>query len=1000
MRFLSVISATLFMAVFMLSNMVYGQFVSSGGVPARVKWMHIEGETYDVVYPLGMDSLATRYLWLLEQNKKAVMLGLGGITPAKVPVVLYNGTIRSNGMVVWAPKRMELFTMPYLNGYAQRWDQQLAVHESRHVGQMTHFTKGIYKLGSFLIGQQAPSLGVAIYPSRWMLEGDAVVAETELTNAGRGRSAEFMEYYRAAFLEGDIRKWERWKQGSYKYYTPDIYVLGYLTNSTIRYRTGNYDYAGEVFDGFVKNFYTPFARDVSYNKAVGEVPRRFFRQGREMMTDYWREELSRRGTLVEGEQVLERRGPGYQEYMSPVAIGKDSIYYLKYSFNNQVQLVLVDSGKEKVVRGFASNVKQVRLAGDRLYFVEQNKNPRWSNEVYGELYSYDLVEGVIRRESGKDYYGYIQVNSSGTLLSAVKYNINGGTSIEIIDIAGGRRVESIDAPHNGEITGSAWASGDLYATVIDDRGLGLFRYRDGVWENVIEEQSAAITNLNGDGDELYFLSDMDGVRNIYMFNVKESRLKRVTNERYGATEPYLDNGTLYYSALELGGRFPVKMLLDTLKETGSEFDPQVVDGRITGTYKYFVAEELSSQARNALAHNGILASEEEIARRNGTSIVRYSEEEGDFAAKVEPERYKRAGHLFRFHSWAPFYYDVERIMEADYDRLYEVLALGAVAYSQNTLGTAVSMLGYSYRDGLHAGHLRLKYSGWYPSLQFGADINNGDRYRVRIERDGDKAATVVEKVGKPLVEFSALAYVPLDLSSHGWSRGFVPQVKWDFNNNGYYDSSKGRYLFSNTLTSSLQFYQMREMSHSRVFPKWGFGGVARWRTAVGGGENFGSVSSVYLYGYMPGVAPTHGMKLSLSVQKQNVEGKNYYLSNLVNMPRGYKDDVYGEKYIMASADYVLPVYLGDIHVWRLAYFKRMQIIPFVDYAVCRRGTGYNGATGDIDMYSYGSAVMFDFAPFSIRLDMSLGIQYSYNGNNGNIPVARNTIKVLISTSLF
>jgi len=52
------------------------------------------------------------------------------------------------------------------------------------------------------------------------------------------------------------------------------------------------------------------------------------------------------------------------------------------------------------------------------------------------------------------------------------------------------------------------------------------------------------------------------------------------------------------------------------------------------------------------------------------------------------------------------------------------------------------------------------------------------------------------------------------------------------------------------------------------------------------------------------------------------------------------------------------------------------------------------------MYSYGSAVMFDFAPFSIGLEVSLGIQYSYNGNNGNIPVDRNTFKVLVSTSLF
>ena len=1000
MRFLSILSAVSLVLVSSFGNVAFGQFVSSGGVPSKVKWMHVSGETYDVVYPAGMDSLAKRYLWLLEQNKGAVMLGLGGIKPAKVPVVLYNMSVRSNGTVVWAPKRMELFTMPYLNGYAQRWDQQLAVHESRHVGQMTHFTKGIYKLGSLLVGQQAPSLGVAIYPSRWMLEGDAVVAETELTNTGRGRNAEFMEYYRAAFLEGDVRKWEKWKQGSYKYYTPNLYALGYLTNSTIRYRTGKYGYAGEVFDGFVKNFYTPFARDVSYNASVGDVPRRFFRQGREMMTAFWREELPKRGLLTRGTPLLESREKGYQEYISPVAIGRDSILYLKYSFNNPAELVLIDSGKEKLVRGFAANVNQIRRAGDKLYFVEQIKNPRWSNEVFGVLYSYSLTDGRISRVGRRTYCGYLQVDASGTRLSAIEYNKEGGSSLVIMDASNGRTLQRIAAPYDGEFTASAWAGGDLYATVVDDRGLGLFRYINGRWETVIGEQSASISNLNGVGDDLYFLSDMDGVRNVYMFNAASGGLKRVTNERYGATEPLISNGTVYYSALELGGRFPVKLGLDTLPDCRSQLTPEVVDGKLTGAYKYFVAEELSAQARRALAENDMLAEEDEVLERNGTSIVKYSETEEEFAARTVPEKYSKGGHLFRFHSWAPFYYDVERIMEADYDKLYEVLAPGVAAYSQNTLGTAVSMLGYSYREGMHAGHLRMKYTGWYPALQFGADINNEKRYRVKVVREGNRASTVVERVDKPLVELSALAYVPLDLSSHGWNRGLVPQMEWDFNNNGYYDSSKGKYLHSNTLTATLQFYQMREMAHSGIFPKWGFGGVARWRTAPGGGENFGSVSSVYLYGYIPGVAPKHGIKFSFTAQKQNVEGKNYYLSNLVNMPRGYNDDVYGEKYFMASADYALPVYLGDIHIWRLAYFKRMQIIPFADYAVCRRAQGGNGGMSSTDMYSYGSAVMFDFAPFSIGLEVSLGIQYSYNGNNGNIPVDRNTFKVLVSTSLF
>jgi hypothetical protein len=75
-----------------------------------------------------------------------------------------------------------------------------------------------------------------------MLEGDAVIAETELTNSGRGRVASFLEYYRLSFLQNKHRNWDKWRFGSLKHYTPNVYAFGYLINSTIRYRTKIMDF--------------------------------------------------------------------------------------------------------------------------------------------------------------------------------------------------------------------------------------------------------------------------------------------------------------------------------------------------------------------------------------------------------------------------------------------------------------------------------------------------------------------------------------------------------------------------------------------------------------------------------------------------------------------------------------------------------------------------------------------------------------------------------------
>ena len=169
------------------------QFYLTGEDPSGVKWSMVKSDNYKLIYPNGTDSLAVRYINLLEKWRPYVMAGVKA-NPRPLPVVLHPFTTQSNGMVTWAPKRVELYTVPPANGlYPQNWEEQLAIHESRHVGQMTIFTKGVFKPLNLLLGEQITGLGVGVYASKWLLEGDAVVAETELTGTGRGRSASFMD---------------------------------------------------------------------------------------------------------------------------------------------------------------------------------------------------------------------------------------------------------------------------------------------------------------------------------------------------------------------------------------------------------------------------------------------------------------------------------------------------------------------------------------------------------------------------------------------------------------------------------------------------------------------------------------------------------------------------------------------------------------------------------------------------------------------------------------
>ena len=94
---------------------VPAQIFSHGSDPGNLRWWTLETPHYELLYPTGLDSLARRYGLYLEQYREATGRS-AGMTPGqfqwkkRTPVVLhpYNGF--SNGSMMYAPVRMDLFT--------------------------------------------------------------------------------------------------------------------------------------------------------------------------------------------------------------------------------------------------------------------------------------------------------------------------------------------------------------------------------------------------------------------------------------------------------------------------------------------------------------------------------------------------------------------------------------------------------------------------------------------------------------------------------------------------------------------------------------------------------------------------------------------------------------------------------------------------------------------------------------------------------------------------
>ncbi len=84
-----------------------------------------------------------------------------------------------------------------------------------------------------------------------------------------------------------------------------------------------------------------------------------------------------------------------------------------------------------------------------------------------------------------------------------------------------------------------------------------------------------------------------------------------------------------------------------------------------------------------------------------------------------PVPYRKWQNLFRFHSWMPFYADIEEVQGDPTS-----VTPGFTLMSQNNLSTLISSFGYEYSDQRHKLHTSIKWLGWYLVYESGMDFGN------------------------------------------------------------------------------------------------------------------------------------------------------------------------------------------------------------------------------------------------------------------------------------
>ncbi len=903
------------------------QFYVSGTEPSSARWMYVETPSFKVIYPRGTDSLAIEYAKTLER----VSLRVGssaGFSPnscfrTPMPVLLRPYAAVSNGQVVWTPRRMELYSQPDpFWSEPTPWEKQLIVHESRHAAQMQFTMARPFRFFNILTGQLAAGAFSAMYTDPAFLEGDAVATETALSHGGRGRSADFLEYYRISFAEGDLRDYWKWRYGSQKNYTPSYYQVGYIAHAGIRTLYSKPDFTAYYF-GRIRDNHGFALLGRSVRKVSGKSFNRTFREISDSLASFWEHNDSLRGPFMETGTLVESP-KRFFEVFSGLEYADGRIFAVRSSLTSPAELVEISpEGKVRRLSDFAPSFSGLRYdaSSGRLFWTEYSKDLRWEQKSSSDLFRRDSSGRKRRLTRGLRLY-HPAPSPDGRTVAVTEYPFEGGSLVRLVDSEDGRTMGTIKAPDGMQIVQTAWVGEELYADILSDEGYGIYRLPD--FSCVLEPEHVKIKQLRGGAGRLYFTCDLSGVDEIYTLST-DGTLQRLTSTRLGASDfTFNEEGKiLFFTSLRKRGRGIDFLPVDSLRFESVDFSPE------EGAYPF-------------------------------TDALSQAEQQIDYGAPVtvgKPRRYSKATNLLQLHSWFPLYIDYDAVDLSSGASVTSIAGLGATLFFQNTLGSFYGTAAYkaSHKTGKwwHSGHLSFTYKGLYPVFEGKLDFGDGNASVTSIEQVTDESGQPknvlrMDSRGIPLLNASLRTYVPLSSSTGGWRYGVVPLLKMQYSNNLLsYHGENSIYLFN--ILSARGYIMESTTPSSRIWPRLGIGAELGYQGLTFAHDAFRSNNFyTYLYGYLPGLYKTHGLKLT---------GLCTFGSS-----------------ILLTADYAMPFASVD---WSglcpVAYLRNFELLPHAELtAMLPKGA---------KLYKVGTDLVarlenFLWIPYTVRI----GLTYRYTGS--------------------
>ena len=937
----------LFCVCFLLnSRAASGQYYNTGQDPGTVKWMQIKTGRFTVIYPKSYGEAGVNFARSLDD----AYLKLTSLYPEKkfrIPVIIHNYTTVSNGYVAWAPSRMEIYPTPEQNSIPLDANTQLTIHELTHVIQMESLNKGFTRAMSVIAGQQFPGIVSSLLPL-WFLEGDAVFSESVLTESGRGRSPSFQKQLKALMVEkGNVYKYDKIVNGSFRDFVPDHYRTGYqmMAWSYSRYGPALWKEALNFTAG------APFTINpvnLSLSRTASLSKKLLFRETFDTLKTLWISDDLR--SESDAYDILNPpKEERYVNYYSPLLAGSDSIIAIKTSLSDPPSFVLIKPSEKTEERFYVPGDCYpwfFSLGNKKLVWVETRSDPRWENRTWSVIKIMDIREKTVRQISARTRYMSASISPDGNYIAAAENTVDNRNSLVIVDAWNGSRLQSIPAPGNASLQRPQWDnSGNLVSVIsLTEQGEGIMSYNlsDKTWRTLIEAGNNDIQSSFLRNDSLFFVSSASGTDNIFLCRPDRSVVP-LTKSRFGIADLNLNGSLLLFSDYSSSGN---NICYTTLP---------------TGPFEEEIYRSESSYLINRFKSDPV--------RLNGNTGQVYT-----------PVPYRKWQHLFRFHSWMPFYADIEAIQDDP-----SSIKPGFTLMTQNNLSTLVSSIGYEYSDNRHKLHTTIKWLGWYVVFETRIDFGN-PLYIEKFKEDVADPDDITN--GYELTNEISL---PLSFKGGRFTKYFNLSVSSKFTNNHIYIKNRGVYdTGQNMLTGRFYFSNYHRSAFRDIYPRWAQVFDVSYSFYPFDEEIYGDIFTARTAFYFPGFLKNNGLKLRLETGIQNPE--KFVLGNRTSFSRGY-NKIISKEIQFGSVDYYMPLAYPDFNLSSLLYLTRIRTGFFYDFT---RGTGnYFVSTGEpgntLDYHddtetfkSFGVELMSDFYLFRLPFMISAGVQASWK-RFGNYP---------------